>query len=333
MVFDIYSERTKRTRLLQIEQYHEIPEPLRNQIFSIISDRIIEFSEWESLWHAFCDEKGKNQQEKSVSYDYQYDYEAAMAEYQSRCRKQIEEGAIEDIFDVVDIAFQITDKNIGNRRMSQEDLQNKVESYRQAIEDINKRFERAGVGYRLVNNRIERKILHLDLALPALDLLRDEVFKNTRDNFNLAHRSYQNGNYGECVSNAGKSFESLLKALCKHENLKHDTNEQIGDLVKILCESLFSSGKFNKKFSQSFKFLSDVRAHFGGHGSAPQEETPDFMARYALHLAATNILFFMQAVEAKNEPIETENALSSTKSSPDETSDNNPSSLPDDIPF
>ena len=196
MVYDIYSERTKRTKLLQIEQYSEIPKPLCNQIFSIL-EQIIEFWEWEKFWHAFCDEKGKGKQEKYISYDPRdsNDCEAAMGEYQSLCHKQIKEGTIEDIFDVVDIAFQMVHKDIVNKQMSQEDLQDKAERYHRAIEEINIRFERAGVGYRFVNNRIERKILHLDLAIPALDLLRGEDFEHTRDSFYSAHEDYQNEKY------------------------------------------------------------------------------------------------------------------------------------------
>lgn len=334
MAYDIFSGRTKRSKWLQIEQYYEIPKTLRNQIFSVL-EQIIVSSEWENLWHAFCDEKGKDHEEKNINGDYDFnnpdDCDEFTKAYRLRCYKQIKEGAIEDVFDMIDIAFQMTSKDIENTPIQhQKNLRNKLEKYHQAIKDINIRFERENVGYRIENNQIERKTLNLDLALPALDLLRDENFKHARNNFYLAHRSYQNKNYGECVVNASKSFEDLLKALCAQQELEHDPEGSTENLVKVLCEDLFSSSKFNKKFSQSFKFLPDVRAHFGGHGSAPEDkETPDFMARYALHLVATNILFFIQAVGPKK-PSETEDETST-----DETSSNNSGGgdLDDDIPF
>lgn len=298
MIYDTYSKRTKRNKLLQIEQYTEIPKTLRNQIVRILN-RIIEFEEWQNLWYSFCDEKGKPQNEANIDFDAQYDINE---EYKSLCHKQIEEGTIEDVFDMLDIAFQKTYESILEGR------EDKGTSYNQAGEKLNIRLEEANVGYRLENNRIERKILHLDLALPALNILRDENFKHTKDNFYLAHQHYQNQNYGDCVVSASRSFESLLKALCTQQNLEHNPEGSTESLVKILCERLFSSDKFNKKFSQSLKFLPDVRAHFGAHGEAPQpdKETPAYMARYALHLAATNILLFMQAAEFKNKLTESE---------------------------
>ena len=343
MIYDTYSKRTKRTKWLEKEQYSEIPRELRNQIVSIL-DLIIQYWEWQELWHAFCDEKGIDKTEKQAFLppDYPDDCEELVIEkYQSYCHQQVEKR-IEDAFDLIDIAFQIACKNIKNARTSdQKNLKDMIEKYHQAVKEINVRFEEANVGYRLVNNRIERKVLHLDLALPALDTLHGKDFRHTKNNFYLAHRHYQNKNYGDCVSSANKSFESLLKALCKRrnlykqQNLDEKTDAPIGNLVNILCKDLFPNGKFIEKFQPiTLKLLPVVRANFGGHGENPEdEETPDFIARYALHLAATNILFFMQAVEDKNEPTESENTISTDKTSTDETSNSNSPTLDDDIPF
>lgn len=323
MVYDTYSKRTKSIERLQIEQYYEIPKKLRNQILNILMQEMRDLLSWEGLWKAFCDEEGEEIEIQDTNTDGDYYYQS--------CREKILNGKTEKVFDLIDIAFQSVCEKIDE--MYTEGVQEVVyfEEYKnRASKKLNTRFREANVGYQLVNNRIERKILNLDLALPALDLLRDENFKHARNNFCLAHRSYQNKNYGECVLNASRSFEDLLKALCAQQELEHDPEGSAENLVKALCENLFSSGRFNKKLSQSFKFLSDVRAHFGAHGSAPEdEETPDFMGRYALHLTATNILFFVQAVESKKSN-ETGNKIFT-----DETSDSNSKGddLDDDIPF
>lgn len=326
MTYNTYSKRTKGIERLQIEQYCEIPEKLRNQIFNILNQEMRNIWRWKQLWNAFCDEEG----EEVTNYEIQDPSTHEEEYYHSCCREKIKKGEIEKVFDLIDIAFQLAHETIDSAYEQGEPGEYYEESIKRASKKLNARFEEANVGYRLVNNQIERKILNLDLALPALDLLRDENFKHARNNFYLAHRSYQNKNYGECVVNASKSFEDLLKALCAQQELEHDPEGSTENLVKVLCEDLFSSSKFNKKFSQSFKFLPDVRAHFGGHGSAPEDkETPDFMARYALHLVATNILFFIQAVGPKK-PSETEDETST-----DETSSNNSGGgdLDDDIPF
>ena len=82
--------------------------------------------------------------------------------------------------------------------------------------------------------------------------------------------------------------------------------------------------------SQTLKLLPIVRAYCGGHGLDPQDEkTSAYTARYALHLAATNILFFMQAVEDKNKSTKTEDEASTSKIPEQKKS----SDFDDDIPF
>ena len=253
MVYDTYSKRTDRAKWLQIEQYNEVPEPLSNQIVSIL-EQIIGPSGWEELWHDFCDEKGKHRDEKIIQIhrDSYIDpdileevLENIRTEYQMRCCSQIEKGTLEDVFDLTDIAFQLTHQAIQNRQISAEEHRNKELAYEKAVKEINIRFEEARVGYRLVNNRIERNILSLDIALPALDMLRGDDFKHARDNFYNAHQDYQDGKYNVCVYNANGSFESFLKALCKQEELSYNSEGKIGDFVKILCDHLFSKDKFN----------------------------------------------------------------------------------------
>ena len=314
MVYDTYSKRTDSAKWLQIEQYNKVPKPLCNQIVRILG-RTIEFAGWKSLWLAFCEERGEPEDEEIVHHGYDEEWSEDQKNHQSLCYKKIRGGVMEDVFDLVDIAFQMTCHKIQDGQNHGIDWQEQEEAYEGSVEELNIRFKEARVGYRLVNNRIERNIISLDMALPAMDLLRGEDFKDTMSDFSLAHKHYQNKDYKDCTLSANRSFESLLKTLCKQQNLEFNSNGQIGDLVKILCNHLFSNNKFNEKMSQTFKALPTVRAHYGGHGLA---EEIDYMARYALHLAATNILFFMQAVEARNKSTKTEE---------------NSSGIDDDIPF
>ena len=305
MVYDTYSKRTSRAKWLQIEQYNEVPKRLCNQIIRILG-RTIEFGEWGSLWLAFCEERGESDYEENAYYDSDEEWREDQERYRSFCNEKIKRGVMEDVFDLVDIAFQLAYQTIQDEQISTKHLRERESRYEEGIEELNIRFEEARVGYRLVNNRIERNIISLDMALPAMDLLRDEDFKDARNDFSLAHKHYQNKDYKDCIVSANRSFESILKTLCKQQNLEYDNNGQVGDLVKILYNHLFFNNKFNEKMSQTFKILPTVRAHYGGHGLA---EEIDYMARYALHLAATNILLFMQAVEAKNKSTKTKMKL------------------------
>ena len=299
----IYSNRTRRAKeRLQIEQRFEILEPVREHVISVL-EKIIEPKEWKYIWKNFCNEKGKNQKERNTSHDTQYEFnsEHELKAYQSFCHKKIKEGTIEDIFDLVEIAFQLPDDMLWTLQNKGTKWKKKKSEHKRAIEEINIGFEEEHVGYRITNKRVERNVISLDISLPALDVLHDKIFKRARDNFHLAYQHYQDKNYEDCVVSSNKAFESFLKALCERQELEYQTNAPIGDLVKILCNNLLSNDKFNNKFPGYFNFLPCVRAHFGGHGFAPRvEKTHACIARYALHLAATNILFFMQIVELKN---------------------------------
>ena len=155
--YDIYSKRTKHTKVSQVE----IPKTLRNQIFSVLGE-IVGSSEWKSLWYGFCVEKGMRLKEEVIDYKPQDlldvddldNNKAIIEENWLHCRNQIEEGAMENVFDLIDIAFQFTYKKIQNRYISGRDWWEKEVSYRQAVRDINIRFKEAEVRHQLIRNRV-----------------------------------------------------------------------------------------------------------------------------------------------------------------------------------
>lgn len=300
MIYNTFSKRAKRAKQLQIEKYDEIPDSLRNQIISIL-EKIIESSEWGNFWHSICDEKGKHRSEKNISYDgWSNEREEVCEEYQRRCLECLEkEKKIEGVFDLIEIAFKQTHKTLQEGKAAGRKLEEKAAAYRQAVEELNTRFYEAEVGYRLVDNCIEQNILYLDMARPALNLLRGEEFKKANEEFYRAHKHYKDEYYENCVTDANKSFESVMKAVCGRRGWDYKSSAKASDLINILREKLFPNDDRFKSVGKTLNGLSLVRNDFGAHGSEPQaKETSSFVARYALHLTATNILFLMQAVES-----------------------------------
>ena len=158
MMYDIYSKRTEHPKISQVE----IPKTLRSQIFSILGE-IVSSPEWKSLWHGFCVEKGIRLKEEVIDYkpqdlldvdDIDNNDKAVIEENWLHCRNQIEEGTMENVFDLIDITFQFTYKKIQNRYVSGTDWWEKEVSYRQAVRDINIRFKEAKIGYQLIRNRV-----------------------------------------------------------------------------------------------------------------------------------------------------------------------------------
>ena len=321
MVYDTYSKRTKNVKRLQMEQYNEIPEPLGNQIVSIL-EQIVGPSGWEELWHDFCDEKGKHRDEKIISIhrDSYIDpdileevLENIRTEYQIRCCSQIEKGTLEDAFDLIDVAFQMTHQIIRGGQISTKERQDRKAVYKQAVEDINIRFEENSTGYRLLDNRIERNIFSLDVTLPALGSLRSDGFGGANEEFLSACQSYQDGKYRHCITDANAAFESVMKVICDQRGWNYGRGTA-NNLVKTLSDNKLVPSYLHSHFQQFLSILKSglppmrhEKSSSHGQGKKPIK-VPAYMAEYALHLATANILFLIQAAKSQNELAETENA-------------------------
>lgn len=109
----------------------------------------------------------------------------------------------------------------------------------------------------------------------------------------------------EAVAEALKAFESTMKAICKSRGWSYPPNATAKPLIEIM---------FNKRLIPA-----ELQAHFGGlrsamesglptisnrtsrHGQGPDPRAipPHFVA-YALNLAASNIVFLLEAHKALN---------------------------------
>ena len=108
------------------------------------------------------------------------------------------------------------------------------------VEDVNRLFEVDDLPYALtgfvrqegVGNYLgmERKVLrtvaypriilrnsqveHTEIIEPTLTLLTGADFKSANDEFLGALTDYRKGDYGDCLTKCGSSFESVMKVIC-----------------------------------------------------------------------------------------------------------------------
>lgn len=176
----------------------------------------------------------------------------------------------------------------------------------EAIKEVNYRFEQHAIGFQFENRhiiRVDSTIVHAEVIKPALMILTAPLFAKANEDFMTSHTHYRNGAYKDCVTAANRAFESTLKAICDAELWAYDKGDRASELVtKVTTNGLFTHD-FDKGFMSYVAMLKTglpaVRNDAGGHGEGLSSAavTPQ-IARFALNLTATNILFLGELYKA-----------------------------------
>ncbi|HEX3496287.1 MAG TPA: hypothetical protein VHT02_03775 [Methylocella sp.] len=136
----------------------------------------------------------------------------------------------------------------------------------------------------------------------SLSLLGSEQFSGAEEGFLSAHKHYREGDHKDAIVDAGASFESTMKCICDRLDWKYEKGARASDLLRVLRENRLFPDYLDKPFDQLLAVLKSglpqIRNNEGSHGqgSAPKR-VPTHVAAYALHLAATNIVFLVECMK------------------------------------
>ena len=214
--------------------------------------------------------------------------------------------SVDDVLDIVEVSFRWIDRS--GRELShyaREGLGIEIPAS-EAIEELNKRFMRAGVGYQFEDGiifRVDSGLLHSEVVKPVVRYLQDKSFSGPRDEFLSAHAHYRAGGLKEAITDANKAFESALKAICNARSWEYPAGARASDLVAVVRQKGLLPDYLERSFEQLAATLKtglpQIRNQESAHGQGPvPRETPDYVAAYALHLAAAKILFLVKAHKA-----------------------------------
>jgi hypothetical protein len=177
----------------------------------------------------------------------------------------------------------------------------------EAIEKLNARFQEHAVGYRFKHDRIIRidsEFLHAEAVEPALQLMYAQGYKGAFQEFMLAQKHYRQGpeHYDDCLTNCGKSLESVLKTICAKRNWAFDPNDTASKLLGIIFSNKLIPDYLQSHFGGLRATLEGgvptIRNREGGHGSGEKpNDVPEYLAAYQLHLTASAIVFLIRADE------------------------------------
>jgi hypothetical protein len=151
--------------------------------------------------------------------------------------------------------------------------------------------------------RVDSQYIHSEVVKPALRLLSGKLFEKGHEDFLIAHRHYREGDFKDCIVASQRAFESTLKAICSERRWTYKEGDRAPELIAVVRrEGLFPEyldKGFDSYIAMIKSGLPGVRNSAGGHGEAPEATpVPGYIAAYALHMTAANIVLAVEAMKA-----------------------------------
>lgn len=308
-IFDLFSKRqadAAKSGAEDVYQYDSIPKNLRVQVNQIAieaigkvgkrGDRMIRGDEENDLWfqieNTYLREKGL----EGISLGYFAG---------NRVQAFMRECPTADWLDFLELIA------LGIEVMASD--KNRYESQRwhvqtlgqAAIDEINYRLRQAGVGYQLECARLMRvdsQYVHAEVVKPALALLSGQAFEGPRQEFQTAHQHYRSGEHRQAVAMAANAVESTFKAIFEQKRWVYQKGARISDLIKVARANALWPEYLDASFDQLVATLQSglpkIRDNDASHGQgATPKNVPEYIAAYALHLAACKIVFIVEAAK------------------------------------
>lgn len=307
-VIDTFAKRMERSRNAGkpvIYEYDNLSEKFRTQVVYILRDLINQVGavNWNRIRSDFGREIGR----------------AALVNEGGTSERQcvnfiLRDPDVEQILSLIEIAIRHIDAFIRSDfyLLKQRALllkQRALPILDSAISELNQRFQENAIGYQYQHPpgqivRMDSQFLHAEVVEPAVSLLHDEGFTGALDEFLKAHKHYREGNNKEAISSALNAFESVMKTICEYRGWECDAQKAT---ASVLIRTLLANNLIPSEMQSHFTGLRTtlesgvptIRNKFAGHGQGSEPvEVPDYLASYALHLTASNIVFLVEAHKA-----------------------------------
>ena len=223
-----------------------------------------------------------------------------------QCIKFLKSSKVPQVLDFVEFALRIVETLSKTDRYELNRLGIEYGA-KEAIVEINHRFQEHNVGYRFVNGflfRVDSEFLHAEVLTVASSLLLDADFKGASNEFLEANEHYRHQRFKEAINSIGKAFESAMRCICQRHGWAVGEN----DTSKPLLDTMMNNGLVPKYIQNHFNGLRTTleaglptirNKSKASHGQGEKVVyAPEYLAAYALHLGAANILFLMRASSA-----------------------------------
>lgn len=304
-IFDLYSRRKRQGKTAgkaDVYQYDDLPQPLRVQVVNlwrwaigpVLTGGFANQPNW-SIWVAI---------QEGLAHEKGVPVLASGDDPFTRCVKYfLSERPIDDLLDLLELTFRYI-ANLADLNEYQRRDRGITVTGEEAIYELNFRLREAGVGYQFEGNsiiKLDSQYVHSEAVKPALILLADGRFRGPQQEFLHAHEQYRKARSDDhkkledVVTGALKSFESTLKVICDLKKWQYDPKATAAPLVQLVIDK----GLIPSYLQSSLEGLATLRNRIGGHGQGSQiRDVPYYLASYALHLSASNIVMLVEAFKA-----------------------------------
>lgn len=278
--------------------FDSLPKRLRGQIAYLLGDfayhaHILddEGGLWYQILARFCRSKGLD-----------FPYHSRV--FFNNVVSYVKDHPFDDAIDMVEVCYEYI---VGSPRVSDHTVPLQSDEVRMAaktaVDELNLAFRRAHVGYQFSASQLTRVsnfVLHVEVVEPAIALLHEEAFQGALDEYMSAHRHVRDGNTKPAITDANNAFESTIKTVCAKRGIRLAGNERPDQLVEKVIGVLVPA-HLKPHFDglrSTMKGVTSLRSNTAGAGHG-QGEVPkdvgDHLAAYALHMAAVNIVFLIEA--------------------------------------
>ena len=187
---------------------------------------------------------------------------------------------VNSFFDVDDLPYFLTDytipprppRNPGDRPFMPGPGIPRIESYPQVI-------------------RRDSELMHTTAIEPTLALLSAPIFSTANKEFLEALAHYRSGEFPDCLTKCGSSFESVMKVVCDRKGWSYNQT----DTASTLLDIVFSHTTLDPFFKQPILLVATIRNRLSGsHGAGTQpRNVAAHVANYALNATASAILLLV----------------------------------------
>jgi hypothetical protein len=214
---------------------------------------------------------------------------------------------VEATLDIIELSFKYIDTVIRSLPWPGPCTYGVTQKPDDAIGELNSRFKEHCVGYQFMGSeivRIDSQFIHAEVVQNALSLLQDSGFHGANEEFLKAHEHYRHGRTKEAIADALKSLESTMRCICHERRMTVQAHATAKPLIDALCAGGlipdYLAGQFGglRAALEGGLLPLSNRTSRHGQGQVPQD-VPSYMAAYALHLAAANIVMLVAAHRAK----------------------------------
>ena len=310
-ILETYSKRRKRLENAgkqDVYQYDDLPHTFRVQVVQILNGALGAY--YESGGYSSSRSSPSNRFWSLIHDDVARELGvftlAQGGDPDDKCRNYLMTADTEGVLDIIEYSFRVIDMGVRDLHPYQKSESKIKQTPDGAIEELNHRFREHGIGYQYVEGilvRLDSQFAHAEIVKPALSLLNAAGFDGPADEFIRAFDHYRHGRNKEAVVEALKAFESTMKAICAERKWFYSSTATAKELMRVLFENGLIPSELESHFTglrtAMESGLPTVTNRTSGHGqgAVPISIPPHYVA-YALHLAASNIVFLLESHKA-----------------------------------